>query len=121
MSPLGQALCPGALHFHLTTIKETGFAEEARPPPQQASVLPMDANFPAWQAHPCKMTSPRHPGRPERAELSEPWGGFSQAGTAHCNALTPPHQTPLTAGSLTQQEKGTPQRSRLGFKSVQLK
>lgn len=28
---------------------------------------------------------------------------------------------PLTAGSLTQQEKGTPQRSRLGFESVQLK
>lgn len=32
-----------------------------------------------------------------------------------------PHQGTLTAGSLTQQEKGTPQRSRLGFKSVQLK
>lgn len=61
---------------------------------------------------------PRYPRPPEQGCL---WWIFPTLGSVHSNAPAPPHHTPLTAGSLTQQEKGTPQRSRLGFKSVQLK
>jgi hypothetical protein len=54
-----------------------------------------------------------------RAELVGPDGGVLPERSAP--AISTRSHNRLTAGSLTQQEKGTPQRSRLGFKSVQLK
>lgn len=54
---MGQALRPRYCNCYCTIIKKTGFPEKAKPPLQQASVLPTDTNSSAWWGAPCEMTS----------------------------------------------------------------
>lgn len=102
----------------LTTIEKKGLAEGCSPYSQQVSLLPNDTKFTL-----CLLGGlPPAPEAPRAGQAQRAlWGIFPHMWPVHCDVPAHPHQAPLTAGSLTQQEKGTPQRSRLGFKSVQLK
>lgn len=111
----GPGPAPSSCNCHLAIIK-TGFAEEVQllGPPQVSDTSP-----PRRVGRPHKVTSIQHPRPPERGRAAL-WWAFPRLGLQPAMPSAPP-QAPLTAGSRTQQEKGTPQRSRLGFKSVQLK